>query len=158
MDLRSIGELIAVRRRAQGLTLAELAGLARVGRSTLAALEAGKLPELGLTRVARICAAVNLLLEARPLALKEPLITHRHLTEAAGRELSKAAIDDIITRGDIAAWRGLVRAMRADDTDRIARRVREVTLALAGREPRARAFSALLPKLRLAAGRRDARE
>ena len=28
--------------------------------------------------------------------------------DAAGRELTKAAIDDIITRGDVKAWRALV--------------------------------------------------
>jgi len=147
MDLRSIGQLIAERRRAQGLTLQALAARARVGRSTLAALEAGKLPELGLSRVARICAALDLVLEARPLLLDAPLLPHRHLTEVAGRELTKAAIDDIITRGDIAAWRGLVRAVRADKTGLVARRVRDVAGALAKQDPKAQAFAALLPKL-----------
>ena len=47
MDLLALGLLIAERRRAQGLRLAELAEAAGVGRSTLAALESGKLPELG---------------------------------------------------------------------------------------------------------------
>jgi transcriptional regulator with XRE-family HTH domain len=91
-NLQTIGHLIAERRRAKGLTLTQLASQAAVGRSTLAALEAGKLPELGLERVARLCAAVDLVLEARPLALNQPLMAHRHLSEAAGRELTKAAI------------------------------------------------------------------
>lgn len=147
MDLRSIGRLIAERRRAQRLTLQELAARARVGRSTLAALEAGTLSELGLSRVARICAAVDLVLEVRFHPLDAPLMPHRHLTEAAGRELTKAAIDEVITRGDTRAWRGLVKAMRADQTGRIARRVRDVATALAKSDPKARAFAALLPKL-----------
>ena len=148
MDLRSVGTLIASRRRAKGLTLQQLAAKAGVGRSTLAALEGGKLAELGFGKVARICAAVDLVLEARPPELDAPLMPHRHLTEFAGRELTKAAIDDVISRGDIRAWRGLAQAIRADASGRVARRVREVAMAIAKHDPRARAFAALLPKLR----------
>jgi len=147
VNLKAIGQLIAERRRAKALTLSELAAEARVGRSTLAALEAGTLAELGLEKVGRICAAVDLVLEARPLELDRPILAHRHLTERAGRALTKAAIDDIITRGDTQAWRALVRAMRADGSGRIARRVREVTQVLARHDERARAFAAILPKL-----------
>src|SRR5690242_13392520 len=86
MKLSSVGYLIARERRAKGLTLAALASSAGVGRSTLAALEAGKLPELGFEKVARLCAAVGLVLEARPLELDVPLMAHRHLTEASGRD------------------------------------------------------------------------
>ncbi len=116
MNLQTIGHLIAEQRRAKGLTLTQLAAQAAVGRSTLAALEAGKLPELGLERVARLCAAVDLVLEARPVELNQPLMAHRHLSEVAGRELTKAAIDDIITRGTISTWRKLIQAMNADKT------------------------------------------
>ena len=107
MDLLSIGRLIAERRRVKGLTLVELAAQAQVGRSTLAALEAGKLAELGLTR------------------------------------------------GDLDAWRGLVRAMRADQSGRVAQRVRDVSAAVGKHYPRARAFAVLLPKL-MAGSRRGA--
>jgi transcriptional regulator with XRE-family HTH domain len=148
MDLRSIGHLVAQRRRAKALTLRALAARAGVGRSTLAALEAGTLPELGLAKVARVCAAVDLVLEARPLALEAPLMPHRHLTELAGRDLTKAAIDDVITRGDLRAWRGLARAIRADRTGRIARRAAQVAAALAAHDSKAAAFAALLPDLR----------
>ncbi|MBI2959264.1 MAG: helix-turn-helix domain-containing protein, partial [Betaproteobacteria bacterium] len=141
----SVGRLIAQRRREKGLTLKELAAAAGVGRSTLAALERGKSDELGFAKVARLCAAVDLVLEARPLALEAPLMAHRHLTEAAGRELTKAAIEDVILRGGISAWRGLVRAIRADRTGRIARRVREVAAAQGSHDVRARAFTTLLP-------------
>jgi transcriptional regulator with XRE-family HTH domain len=148
MNLQTIGHLIAERRRAKGLTLTQVATQAAVGRSTLAALETGKLPELGLERVARLCAVVDLVLEARPLELKEPLMTHRHLCEVAGRELTKAAIDDIITRGTIGTWRKLVQAMHADKTGRIARRVTDVAQTQGKRDPKARAFAALLRKLK----------
>jgi transcriptional regulator with XRE-family HTH domain len=147
MNLQSIGHLIAEQRRAKGLTLTQLAAQAMVGRSTLAALEAGKLPELGLERVARLCAAVDLVLEARPLELNAPLMAHRHLSEVAGRELTKAAIDDIITRGTIGTWRKLVQAMQSDRTGRIGRRVTDVAQALGKRDSKARAFGALLRKL-----------
>jgi transcriptional regulator with XRE-family HTH domain len=147
MHLTVIGHLIAERRRAQGLTLAGLAAAAGVGRSTLAALEAGKLPELGFEKVARICAAVGLVLEARPLELDVPLMPHRHLTDVAGRDLTKAAIADVIVRGDISAWRGLVRAIRAHKQGRLARRVQEVVGALDWDDVKARAFATLLPDL-----------
>jgi len=147
MNLAGIGRLIAERRREKGLTLQQLADAAGVGRSTLAALEAGKLEELGFNKVARICAAVDLKLEAHPPALEAPLMVHRHLTEEAGRELTKAAIEDIITRGDFTAWRGLVRALRADKSGRIAQRTRTVATALSKYDSRARAFATLLPEL-----------
>lgn len=156
MNLQAVGRAIAERRREAGLTLASLAAQAGVGRSTLAALESGKLRELGLGRVARLCEAVGLVLEVRPMTLEAPLMAHRHLTEAVGRELTKAAIDDLITRGDLAAWRGLVQAMRADETGRIARRVRDISAALAKQDSRARAFQQLLPRLlRTDAGSED---
>ena len=147
MNLGGIGRLVAQRRRAKAITLQELATAAGVGRSTLAALEAGKLAELGFAKVGRICKAVDLILDVRPLELDTPLIQHRHLTEAAGRELTKAAIEDVITRADISGWRGLVRAMRADSTGRIARRAREVVDALSKEDSKARAFATLLPDL-----------
>ncbi len=154
MDLASAGLLVAARRRAMGLTLADLAGQAAVGRSTLAAFESGKLPELGFARVARICAAVGLVLDLRPPLLEAPIIPHRHLTELAGRELTKAAIDDIIIRGDVVAWRKLFKAMRDDATGRTLRRVRQVAGAIAPQDIKARAFAALLPRMIAGAGQR----
>ncbi len=145
MSLISLGRMIAVRRRALGLTTAALAAAAGVGRSTLAALEAGKLPELGFTKVARICAAAGIVLEVRPPLLDAPLMAHRHLTEAAGRDLTKAAVEDVIVRGDIGAWRGLVQALRTDENGRLADRVRQVVGALGRDDPKAAAFAALLP-------------
>jgi transcriptional regulator with XRE-family HTH domain len=145
MELATIGRRVAERRRTKGLTLAELARSAGVGRSTLAALESGKLPELGFAKVARICAAADLVLEVRAPALEEPLMPHRHLTRVAGRDLSKAAIADVIERGDISAWRGLVRALRASRDNRLACRVRDVVQALDPDDAKVRAFATLLP-------------
>ena len=147
MDLASIGALVAARRRDKGLTLTELAKQASVGRSTLAAFESGKLTELGFGRVARICAAVDLVVDVRAPLLDAPIIPHRHLTAVAGRELTKAAIDDIIVRGDVVAWRKLFKAMRDDTTGRTARRVREVAKATATQDVKATAFAALLPRV-----------
>lgn len=147
MDLRGIGLVVREHRRSQRRTLAEAASIARVGRSTLAALESGKLAELGYAKVERICTAVGLMLEARPTALGAPLMEHRHLTEQAGRELTKAAIEDVIIRGGIDAWRGLVKAARDDRTGRILGRAREVALALSRHDRKARAFAALLPAI-----------
>lgn len=123
----------------------ELALAAGVGRSTIAALESGAIQEIGIGKVGRICTALGLALEIREPVLEAPLMEHRHLTERAGRALTKAAIADVIARGEIEAWRGLVKAIRDDDTDRIARRVREVAQAMSKEDARARAFAVLLP-------------
>ncbi|MGA2478325.1 MAG: helix-turn-helix domain-containing protein [Spirochaetia bacterium] len=153
MNLHGVGVLVAERRRALGFTLQALATEAQVGRSTLAALESGKLSELGYGKVARICAAVDLVLEARPLTLDKPLSRHRHLTEPAARELTKAAIEDIVVRGDISSWRGLVQAMRRDATGRLTGRARQVLSGADRSDPRVRAFLALLPGALKSAGR-----
>lgn len=158
MDLRSLSRTIAAQRRAQGLTLAELAAAAGVGRSTLAALEAGKLPELGFAKIARICAALGILLEARAPLLDAPLMEHRHITNAAGRDLTKAAVEDVIVRGHLGAWRGLVRALQTDGSGRLISRVQQVVGALRKDDPKVAAFAALLPGiLRHATARHTAR-
>jgi transcriptional regulator with XRE-family HTH domain len=150
MKLHDFGLQIRERRQAKQLTLSQLASIALVSRSTLAALESGKLAELGFSKVVRLCAAVELVVDIRPFRLDAPLMPHRHLTDVAGRELTKAAIDDVISRGDVSAWRGLVRAIRSDDTGRLARRVQDVAFALREHDPKARAFAAMLPKFRSA--------
>ena len=63
LDLAALGKLIRQHRRAQRLTQAELAQRARVGRSTLDALENGRSTELGFGKVARILAALGLTLK-----------------------------------------------------------------------------------------------
>ena len=148
MNLHSIGRMVGERRRAQKLTLPQLAAAAGIARSTLAALEAGKLKELGFNRVVRLCGALDLVLDVRAPMLEKPLMEHRHLTSLAGRELSRAAIDDIITRGDIKAWRSLLREIRADRSGLLLRRAQEMIRATGDDEPRARAFAVMLKRLK----------
>ncbi len=148
MNLHAVGRLIAERRRSRGLTLHALATEARVGRSTLAALEGGKLQELGYSKVARLCDAVGIVLEARPLTLEKPLARHRHLTDTAARELTKATMEDIVLRGDIDSWRGLLKAIRQDRTGRLALRAREMLAGSDRSDPRVRAFSSLRSRAR----------
>lgn len=62
LDLTTLGKLIARHRSAQRLTQAELARRARIGRSTLDALENGRSAELGFGKVTRILAALGLTL------------------------------------------------------------------------------------------------
>jgi transcriptional regulator with XRE-family HTH domain len=65
MDLISIGEEIARRRKAARMTQARLAALAHVSLPTIKALEQGRLAELGFGRINRIIAALGLDLELR---------------------------------------------------------------------------------------------
>lgn len=58
-DLPSLGAEIARRRAARRLTQADLAARAGIGRSTLDALENGRLGELGFTKVAKTLAALG---------------------------------------------------------------------------------------------------
>lgn len=58
--LIDIGEQIAKRRNAVGLTQTELAKMTRVSRSTLDALENGRMGELGYTKVNNILIALGL--------------------------------------------------------------------------------------------------
>jgi len=91
MNLQAVGRAIAERRREAGLTLASLAAQAGVGRSTLAALESGKLRELGLGRVARLCEAVGLVLDVRPMALEAT-----EVEIAKGRRLSLPTVEEML--------------------------------------------------------------
>jgi transcriptional regulator with XRE-family HTH domain len=142
VDLLSLGYLISEQRRAQGLTLADLAEAAGVGRSTLAALEAGKLAELGFNKVARICAAAGILLQTTPPLRYYP---PRGLHDAKGRELTAEVIEDIILLGDGDAWHELLRALRKDDRGLLAARIRQAAGALDRNDPNVVAFTALLP-------------
>jgi transcriptional regulator with XRE-family HTH domain len=62
LDLAALGKLIAQHRGVLRLTQAELARRARIGRSTLDALENGRTAELGFGKVTRILAALGLTL------------------------------------------------------------------------------------------------
>ncbi|HUX21130.1 MAG TPA: hypothetical protein VMW69_07800 [Spirochaetia bacterium] len=91
--------------------------------------------------------ALDMALEPRPLALDKALMEHRHLPDTAGRDLTKAAIEDIIVRGDPLAWRGFVRALLEDPSHKIVGRVQQVVAAADPSDPKVRAFRKLLPEL-----------
>jgi DNA-binding XRE family transcriptional regulator len=70
LDLAILGREIAHRRSAAGLTQAIVASRARIGRSTLDALENGRTAELGFGKIVRILASLGLdlqVIEARRL-------------------------------------------------------------------------------------------
>lgn len=60
IDLPTLGETIAARRSTLRLTQAALAMRAKIGRTTLDALENGRIGELGFAKIARILAALDL--------------------------------------------------------------------------------------------------
>jgi transcriptional regulator with XRE-family HTH domain len=72
--LIDIGKQIARRRKAVGLTQAELATTARVSRSTLDALENGRMGELGYTKVNNILIALGLEFTLQAAMSRRPLL------------------------------------------------------------------------------------
>lgn len=72
LPLSSIGEQIASKRKALGLTQPELAKRAMVGLSTLDALENGRLGELGYSRITNILAALGLELKLQEAGGRRP--------------------------------------------------------------------------------------
>jgi transcriptional regulator with XRE-family HTH domain len=74
MTLVSLGEQIAARRKALGLTQAVLAKRAKVGHSTLDALENGRLGELGLSKIIRLLSALGLELKIQEAGRRRPTL------------------------------------------------------------------------------------
>jgi transcriptional regulator with XRE-family HTH domain len=72
--LSSVGEQIAARRRTLGLSQAALAKQAKVGHSTLDALENGRLGELGLSKIIRLLSALGLELKIQEAAGRRPTL------------------------------------------------------------------------------------
>ena len=72
--LPTLGESIAVRRKAMGLSQVALARKAGIGRSTLDALENARLGELGYVKVARILAVLGLELNLQEMASRRPTL------------------------------------------------------------------------------------
>ena len=72
--LSSIGEQIATKRKALGLTRPALAKKARVGLSTLEALENGRLCELGYSRITNILSALGLALKLQEARARRPTL------------------------------------------------------------------------------------
>lgn len=82
LTLPSIGEAIAARRKTLGFSQAALAKHAKVGHSTLDALENGRLGELGLSKITRLLSALGM-----ELALHEAT-SHRPTLEELMEEKS----------------------------------------------------------------------
>jgi len=74
LPLSSIGEQIAVRRKTLGLTQATLAKQARVGHSTLEALENGRLGELGFSKIVKILSALRMELKIQETVDRRPTL------------------------------------------------------------------------------------
>jgi transcriptional regulator with XRE-family HTH domain len=74
LTLSLIGEQIASRRKELGLSQAALAKQARVGHSTLDALENNRLGELGFSRITRLLSALGLELKLQEAAGRRPTL------------------------------------------------------------------------------------
>jgi transcriptional regulator with XRE-family HTH domain len=74
LPLPFLGEQIATRRKALGLTQATLANKARVGLSTLDALENGRLRELGYSKITNILTALGLELKLQEASADRPTL------------------------------------------------------------------------------------
>ena len=74
LPLCIIGEQIATKRKTLGLTQPTLAKKARVGLSTLDALENGRLGELGYSKITNILTALGLELRLQEASARRPTI------------------------------------------------------------------------------------
>ena len=72
--LSSIADQIVARRKALGLSQAALAKTAKVSRSTIDALENGRMGELGYTKITNILAALGLELNLRESSARRPTL------------------------------------------------------------------------------------
>lgn len=74
LTLCSIGEQIAIKRRALNLTQRQVAQKARVGLSTLDALENGRMGELGYSKITNILTALGLELKLQETIARRPTL------------------------------------------------------------------------------------
>jgi transcriptional regulator with XRE-family HTH domain len=74
LTLSSIGEEIATKRKALSLTKPALAKKARIGLSTLDALENGRLGELGYSKITNILSALGLELKLHEARARRPTL------------------------------------------------------------------------------------
>ena len=74
LPLSSLGEQIATKRKTLGLTQPMLAKKARVGLSTLDALENGRLGELGYSKITNILTALGLELKLQEASAGRPTL------------------------------------------------------------------------------------
>jgi transcriptional regulator with XRE-family HTH domain len=74
LPLSSLGEQIASKRKAMGLTQPALAKKAKIGLSTLDALENGRLGELGYSKINNILSALGLELKLQEASARRPTL------------------------------------------------------------------------------------
>ena len=74
LSLFSLGAQIGKKRRAMGLTQSALAKKARIGLSTLDALENGRLGELGYSKITNILTALGLELRLQEGSARRPTL------------------------------------------------------------------------------------
>lgn len=74
LSLSSLGERIASKRKELGLTQRQLAHKARVGLSTLDALENARLGELGYSKITNILTALGLELRLQEISTRRPTL------------------------------------------------------------------------------------
>jgi transcriptional regulator with XRE-family HTH domain len=74
VTLETVGKRISARRKTLGFSQAALARQARIGHSTLDALENGRLGELGLSKIIRILSALGLELEIQEAVGRRPTL------------------------------------------------------------------------------------
>jgi transcriptional regulator with XRE-family HTH domain len=74
LTLFSLGEQITTKRKALGLTQLALAKKAKIGLSTLDALENGRLGELGYSKITNILSALSLELKLQEASARRPTL------------------------------------------------------------------------------------
>ena len=74
LPLSELGKRIAIKRKTLGLTQPTLAKKARVGLSTLDALENGRMGELGYSKITNILAALGLELKLQEASARRPTL------------------------------------------------------------------------------------
>jgi transcriptional regulator with XRE-family HTH domain len=74
LTIFTLGSQIAARRRKLGLSQAELAKKASIGRSTLDALENGRIGELGFSKITKILSALGMELKLQEMGSRRPTL------------------------------------------------------------------------------------
>jgi transcriptional regulator with XRE-family HTH domain len=74
LPISAIAEHIAHKRKALGLSQAALAKKAHIGRSTLDALENGRMGELGYTKISNILSALGLEMRIQQASSSRPTL------------------------------------------------------------------------------------
>jgi transcriptional regulator with XRE-family HTH domain len=86
LSLSALAEQLVARRRAIGLTQTALAKQARVSRSTIDALENGRIGELGYNKITNILAALGLELSLRESTRRRPTLDDLMAEEREGEQ------------------------------------------------------------------------